>query len=105
MNEEAGSQAARARRFEALHRRPGAFVIPNPWDAGSAKMLAAMGFEALTTTSAGYAFSLGRPDAQGAVTLDDTLDNARAIVGATDLPVAADLENGFGDDPEHCART
>jgi 2-methylisocitrate lyase-like PEP mutase family enzyme len=99
------TQAERARRFEALHRRPGVFVIPNPWDAGSAKMLAAMGFEALTTTSAGYAFSLGRPDAQGAVTLEDTLANARAIVGATDLPVAADLENGFGDEPARCAET
>jgi hypothetical protein len=68
-------------------------------------MLAALGFEALATTSAGLAFSLGKPDAQGAIGRDETLVNARAIVAATSLPVSADLENGFGDDPEHCAET
>src|SRR5512132_4418204 len=98
-------QAARAERFQSLHARPGAFVIPNPWDAGSAKMLATLGFEALATTSAGFAFSLGRPDAEGAVSRDDTLANVRAIVDATSLPVSADLENGFGNDPDTCAET
>ena len=99
------AQTARAVRFHFLHARPGAFVIPNPWDAGSARLLAAQGFEALATTSAGFAFSLGRPDAEGAVDRDDTLTNVRAIVEATPLPVSADLENGFGDDPDTCAET
>jgi 2-methylisocitrate lyase-like PEP mutase family enzyme len=98
-------QAARAERFQSLHAGPGAFVIPNPWDAGSAVMLADLGFEALATTSAGFAFSLGRPDAEGAVDREATLANVRAIVEATSLPVSADLENGFGDDPESCADT
>jgi 2-methylisocitrate lyase-like PEP mutase family enzyme len=88
-----------------LHARPGIFVIPNPWDAGSAKILALLGFEALATTSAGFAFSVGRPDAEGALNRPDTLANARAIVDATSLPVSADLENGFGDDAETCAET
>lgn len=101
----AADQAERAGRLRALHERDGAFVIPNPWDAGSAKLLAAMGFEALATTSAGYAFSIGRPDMEGAVTRDETFANARAIVEATELPVSADLENGFGDDPASCAET
>ncbi|MDU9402309.1 isocitrate lyase/phosphoenolpyruvate mutase family protein [Pseudomonas sp. zfem004] len=98
-------QTLRAEAFKALHERDGAFVIPNPWDAGSARMLAALGFEALATTSAGLAFSLGRPDAEGALSLEETLANAQAIVDATPLPVAADLENGFGDLPEDCAQT
>jgi 2-methylisocitrate lyase-like PEP mutase family enzyme len=98
-------QTLRAEAFKALHERDGAFVIPNPWDAGSAKLLASLGFEALATSSAGLAFSLGRPDAEGALSLDDTLDNAGEIVDATALPVAADLENGFGDLPEDCAQT
>lgn len=98
-------QTLRAEAFKALHQRDGAFVIPNPWDAGSARMLAALGFEALATTSAGLAFSLGRPDAEGALSLEETLVNAQAIVDATLLPVAADLENGFGDLPEDCAQT
>jgi 2-methylisocitrate lyase-like PEP mutase family enzyme len=88
-----------------LHERDGAFVIPNPWDAGSAKMLASLGFEALATTSAGLAFSLGRPDGEGAISREETLLNAKSIVDATALPVAADLENGFADDPEGCAET
>lgn len=95
----------KARRFVALHARPGAFVIPNPWDAGSAHLLAGLGFEALTTTSAGLAFSLGRPDGAGAVSRDETLANAKAIADATDLPVAADLENGFGHAPGAVAET
>jgi 2-methylisocitrate lyase-like PEP mutase family enzyme len=98
-------QTLRAEAFKALHARDGAFVIPNPWDAGSAKLLASLGFEALATTSAGLAFSLGRPDAEAALSLDETLDNASAIVDATPLPVAADLENGFGEQPEVCAQT
>jgi 2-methylisocitrate lyase-like PEP mutase family enzyme len=96
-------QTLRAEAFKALHERDGAFVIPNPWDAGSAKLLANLGFEALATTSAGLAFSLGRADAEAALSLDETLDNAGMIVDATALPVAADLENGFGDLPEDCA--
>jgi 2-methylisocitrate lyase-like PEP mutase family enzyme len=93
------SQARRAEAFRALHQRPRIFAIPNPWDAGSAKILAALGFEALATTSAGLAFSLGKPDGQRALSRDETLANARAIVDATPLPVSADLENGFGDAP------
>ena len=97
------AQTLRAQAFKALHERPGAFVIPNPWDAGSAKMLASLGFEALATTSAGYAFSRALPD--GGLGLEDTLENVRAIVAATDLPVAVDLENGFADDPAECAQS
>ena len=99
------SQTEKAKRFVALHLRPGAFVIPNPWDAGSARLLASLGFEALTTTSAGLAFTLGRPDGNAAVTREEALANAKAIVDATDLPVAADLENGYGDAPETAAET
>ena len=99
------SQAEKGRRFQALHARPGAFVIPNPWDAGTARLLTGLDFEALTTTSAGLAFSLGRRDGARSVTREETLANAKAIVDATDLPVAADLENGFGDSPEAAAET
>lgn len=99
------SQAEKGERFRALHARPGAFVIPNPWDAGTARILAGLGFEALTTTSAGLAFSLGRPDGAGVVTRAEALANARAIVDATELPVAADLENGYGHRPEDAAET
>ena len=99
------TQSARAETFRALHERPGLFVIPNPWDAGSARLLADLGFPALATTSAGLAFALGKPDGRGAVDRSETLANARAIVEATPLPVAADLENGFGDDPQACAAT
>jgi 2-methylisocitrate lyase-like PEP mutase family enzyme len=97
------AQTLRARAFKALHERSGAFVIPNPWDAGSARMLASLGFEALATTSAGYAFSRARPD--GGLTLEETLANVQAIVGASDLPVAVDLENGFADNPAECAKS
>jgi 2-methylisocitrate lyase-like PEP mutase family enzyme len=96
-------QARKALAFKALHEQPGIFVIPNPWDAGSAKMLASLGYQALATTSAGYAFSQGKAD--GALSLDETLANVRAIVAATDLPVAVDLENGFADDPAECAKS
>lgn len=99
------TQADKAERFQALHAGPGAFVIPNPWDAGTARILASLGFAALTTTSAGLAFTLGRRDGAGVVTRDETLANAKAIVDATDLPVAADLENGFGHSPEAAAET
>lgn len=97
------TQLQKAERFRQLHAQPGAFVIPNPWHAGSARILAALEFEALTTTSAGLAFTLGRRD--GSATRAETLANARAIVDATDLPVAADLENGFGDSPQDAAET
>lgn len=99
------AQAQKGARLRALHQRAGIFVIPNPWDAGSARLLAGLGFEALATTSAGHAFSLGRPDAEGQVSREETLANARAIVEATDLPVSADLEGGFGDAPASCAET
>jgi 2-methylisocitrate lyase-like PEP mutase family enzyme len=98
------TQLDKALAFRALHNRPRAFVIPNPWDAGSTLLLNAFGFEALATTSAGCAFALGRQDG-GGIGRDTTLANARAIVEATDLPVSADLENGFGDAPEACAET
>jgi 2-methylisocitrate lyase-like PEP mutase family enzyme len=97
------TQAEKAARFQALHAQPGAFVIPNPWDAGTARILTSLGFQALTTTSAGLAFALGRRDGQAG--RDETLANAKAIVDATELPVAADLENGFGHAPEAAAET
>src|SRR5262245_19457872 len=99
------TQTEKALAFRALHQRAGAFVIPNPWDAGSARLLASLGFEALATTSAGFAFSLGRCDGDGGVSREEALTHARAIVEETDLPVSADLENGFGDDPESAAET
>jgi 2-methylisocitrate lyase-like PEP mutase family enzyme len=99
------TQTEKAEKLKALHQREGIFVIPNPWDAGSAKILESFGFEALTTTSAGLAYSLAKPDGLGAVSLEETLKNARDIVMATNLPVAADLENGFGASPEACAET
>ncbi len=98
-------QQSRAEAFKGLHERHGIFIMPNPWDAGSAKMLASVGFEALATTSAGLAFSLGKPDGEQVVTREEALENARSIVAATSLPVAADLENGYGDDPGTCAET
>jgi 2-methylisocitrate lyase-like PEP mutase family enzyme len=97
------TQVQKAEKFRALHQREGAFVIPNPWDAGSARILERLEFEALTTPSAGLAFALGRRDCTA--TRSETLANARAIVDATDLPVAADLENGFGDSPRDAAET
>ena len=91
--------------FRALHERPGAFVIPNPWNAGTARILAALGFEALATTSAGFAFAIGRRDGLAGLTREETLENAKSIVDATDLPVSADLEDGFGRAPDTCAST
>jgi 2-methylisocitrate lyase-like PEP mutase family enzyme len=94
-----------AARFVELHDRPGAFVIPNPWDVGTARVLHGLGFEALATTSAGLAFSLGRPDGEGAVTREEAIAHARTLVEAVPLPISADLENGFGDDPATVAET
>ena len=99
----ATSQSDKAARFRALHEAPGAFVIPNPWDAGSARVLAALGFEALATSSGACAGTLGRRD--GKVTREEALAHARAIVAATDLPVSADLEKGFGEAPAVAAET
>lgn len=95
-------QFEKAQRLRAMHAGP-LFVIPNPWDAGSARLLASLGFGALTTTSAGLAWSLGRQDM--AVSREEALKNAADIVAAVDLPVAADLENGYGDAPEDAAAT
>ena len=97
------TQAEKARIFRALHARDSAFIIPNPWDAGTARLLASLGFEALATTSAGYAFSVGQCD--GTIGRDDALAHSAAIVAATDLPVSADLESGFGDSAEAIAET
>src|SRR5262244_1776529 len=99
------SQSEKGKQFRALHDAPRTFVIPNPWDVGTARILASLGFRALATTSAGFAFSRGRRDGEGLVTRDEALAHAQAIVEATDLPVSADLENGFGDDPETVAET
>jgi len=97
------TQNEKVARFRALHDGPGAFVIPNPWDVGSARMLAGLGFQALATSSAASACALGRRD--GGLTRVEALAHARLIVGATDLPVSADLERGFGDAPEVVAET
>lgn len=92
-------------RLKALHETDGAFVIPNPWDAGSARLLASLGFEALATTSAGFAFSRGKRDSFAGLAREEVLGNAAEIVAATELPVSADLEDGFGTAPETCAET
>jgi 2-methylisocitrate lyase-like PEP mutase family enzyme len=97
------TQAERGRAFRALHERDRAFIIPNPWDVGTARLLAHLGFEALATTSAGYAFSVGQRD--NTIGRDRMMVHVGTIVEATDLPVSADLENGFGDDPETVAET
>ena len=97
------TQAEKGTKFRALHQRDRAFIIPNPWDIGTARLLESLGFEALATTSAGFAFSIGKPD--GAVDRDTMLAHAAALVAAVDLPVSADLENGYGDDPAHVAET
>ncbi|MDF1720447.1 MAG: isocitrate lyase/phosphoenolpyruvate mutase family protein [Minwuia sp.] len=91
--------------FAALHQGDGPFIMPNPWDRGSARILEHMGFKALATTSAGYAFALGRRDAEGGVSRAEAIGHANEIVQATVLPVNGDLENGFGTTPEHCAET
>lgn len=97
------TQAEKGAIFRALHERDRAFIIPNPYDAGTAKLLADLGFEALATSSAGYAFTLGKPD--NAVGRDRMIEHVAEVVAAVDLPVSADLENGFGDDPETAAET
>ena len=97
------TQAEKGRSFRALHERGRAFIIPNPWDIGSARFLQSLGFEALASTSAGFAFSIGKSD--GAVGREAMLIHAAALASATDLPVSADLENGYGDDPVDAADT
>ncbi|HEX4419618.1 MAG TPA: isocitrate lyase/phosphoenolpyruvate mutase family protein [Kofleriaceae bacterium] len=97
--------AERARRFQNLHHRPDLLVLPNPWDAGSARILENLGFSALASTSAGLAFSLGRCDGEGAVTADETFAHVRDLIAATRVPISADLENGFGVSPETVAAT
>ena len=97
------SQSEKARLFQSLHEREGAFIIPNPWDVGTARLLEHIGFEALATTSAGYAFSRGVRDNE--IDRDEMIAHISDICSATDLPVSADLENGFGDSPEAVAET
>ncbi|WP_200947159.1 oxaloacetate decarboxylase [Rhizobacter sp. Root404] len=97
------TQAEKALAFRALHDGREGFVIPNPWDIGSARLLSKLGFKALATTSAGHAFSLGRPD--NSITQELALAHIRQLANATELPLSADLENGFGDRPEEAART
>ena len=97
------TQAQKADAFRGLHERAGAFIIPNPWDAGSAKLLASLGFEALATTSLGLSNMLGRVDGTMTVSRAEVLDNSRAIVEATDLPVSADLENCYAHEPRAAA--
>jgi len=97
------NQGDRAKRFLALHAGKRPLLLPNPWDAGSAKLFASLGFEALATTSSGSAATLGQLD--GALTREEAIASAATIVGATDLPVSADLEDGFADDPEGVAET
>ena len=97
------TQTEKGSIFRGLHDRDRAFIIPNPWDVGTARVLAHLGFEALATTSAGFAFSIGQRD--NTVGRDRMIAHVRDIVAATDLPVSADLENGFGDEPETAAET
>lgn len=99
------TQAEKAATFKALHAGPGVLVLGNPWDAGTARLLTGLGYAALSTTSAGLAFALGRRDCTASITRDEALANARAIVEATHLPVAADLENGYGHAPRDAAET
>jgi 2-methylisocitrate lyase-like PEP mutase family enzyme len=102
-DDQSSDQSQRAERFRALHLPGQPLLLPNPWDAGSARLLASLGFEALATTSSGFAATLGRLD--GSVSREEALTHAAAIVAATQLPVSADLENGFGDSPEEVAQT
>src|SRR4029453_12004648 len=95
--------AEKGQTFRDLHARPGILILPNPWDAGSAKLLQSLGFEALATTSLGMSNALGRPDGENAVSRAELLENCRVIAGATDLPVNADLENGYADEPKEAA--
>jgi 2-methylisocitrate lyase-like PEP mutase family enzyme len=102
-NKKTFTQAEQAEKFKEMHEREGAFVIPNPWDLGSVRLLTGLGFEALATTSAGFANSLGRVD--GKVSLDEVLAHCRSLCTATDLPMSADLENCFADEPKKAAAT
>src|SRR5215469_14516745 len=97
------NQAEKARRFKALHQRDHAFIIPNPYDLGTARLLEQLGFEALATTSSGFAFTLGRRDY--GLQREQVLAHIAALNAATDLPVSADLENGFGESPQTAAET
>ena len=97
------TQVEKGRLFRELHQRPGILILPNPWDAGTAKLLASVGFEALATTSLGMSNALGRVDGEGSVSRAELLENCRVIAEATDLPVNADLENGYADDPREAA--
>ena len=97
------TQSDKADRFRLLHQGPDAFVMPNPWDAGSARILAGLGFRALATSSGAFAGTLGRRD--GKVTREEALAHARAVVAAVEVPVSADLENGFAHAPSHAAET
>jgi 2-methylisocitrate lyase-like PEP mutase family enzyme len=98
-------RARRGEQFRRLHAGDEVLVLPNPWDIGTARLFANLGFQGLATTSAGLAFSLGRRDGDGSVSRDETLEHVRTIVEATPLPVTADLENGFGESPEAVAQT
>ncbi|MDH3262545.1 MAG: isocitrate lyase/phosphoenolpyruvate mutase family protein [Paracoccaceae bacterium] len=100
-----GDRGGKVDRFRQLHHAEGAFVMPNAWDAGSARILAGLGFPAIATTSAGYAFSTGRRDSFAALGRGEIVANAAAIAAGTDLPVSADLEDGFGAAPKACAET
>ncbi len=97
------TQAEKGRLFRELHSKPGILILPNPWDAGTAKLLQSLGFEALATTSLGMSNALGRPDGEGVVSRAELLENCRVIAEATGLPVNADLENGYADDPKEAA--
>ncbi len=102
MNNSSGpTQREKAETFKALHDQDGIFLIPNPWDIGTTRILTGLGFDALATTSAGFAFSQGRQE--GVISRDEVLEHARTIVGATHLPVSADMENGYGHEPEAAA--
>jgi 2-methylisocitrate lyase-like PEP mutase family enzyme len=105
MKEASAAWIERGAAFRALHHRDRPFIVPNPWDVGTARLLQSLGFEALATTSAGFAFSLGRPDGAGLLSRDETIAHAAQIAAAVGIPVTADLENGFGDRPEDVHRT
>lgn len=101
MKKQMTNQAKKALAFKELHEQEGTFMIPNPWDVGSARLMEGMGFKALATTSSGFAFTLGRLDGQ--VSLEEKLAHCRVLCAATTLPISADLENGFADDPQQAA--
>ncbi|WP_037960332.1 isocitrate lyase/PEP mutase family protein [Streptomyces violens] len=105
MNPSTAAQHRRAVAFQQLHEGPQPFVVPNPWDAGTARILTGLGFAALATTGAGMAYALGLPDGADPIGRTEILDNAAEIIAATPLPVTADLESGFGDSPEEVAET